>query len=210
MICLEMFAVSDNTVGTALRSERERRALATAFWLNVMLAGSLMITGVSADSSGLIANALDNTSDAAVYAISYYAVTWGERWKTRAAQVSGVMLFVLCLGVLGDVARRFIVGAEPVSRIMIVMTILAAAINVVTLKLLQSRRRKDVNLRAAWTFSINDFVSNVGVLVAALLVAWLGRAWPDLVAGLGIALVTGRGGIQILMDARRTMRALSS
>ena len=67
------------------------------------------------------------------YLISYYAVTRGERWKTRAAQISGVMLFALCLGVLADVARRFIDGAEPVSRIMIVMTIIAAAINLVSL-----------------------------------------------------------------------------
>ena len=66
----------------------ERRALRSAFWLNVCLAAGLMVTGVIGDSSGLIADALDNTSDAAFYAISYYAVTRGAQWKTRAAQMS--------------------------------------------------------------------------------------------------------------------------
>ena len=202
--------MSENTVGSDPQSGRERRPLAIAFWLNVALAGSLMTAGVRADSSGLIANALDNISDAAVYAISFYAVPRGPRWKARAAQFSGVMLFLLSLGVLGDVVRRFIVGAEPVSRVMIPMTIVAATINVVSLKLLQGQRREDVNLRAAWAFSINDFLSNLGILVAALRVAWLDRPWPDLAVGLAIALVTGHGGIQILVDARRTMRRLPS
>lgn len=62
-------------------------------------------------------------------------------------------------------------------------------------------------MRAAWTFSINDLVANVGVLVAGLLVAWLGQAWPDLVVGFAIALVAAKGGTDILMDARRTARA---
>ena len=177
-----------------------------ALWLNVGLATALMVSGVIADSSGLIANALDNASDAAVYALSYYAAIHGPRWKTRAARVSGVMLLVLCAGVLADVARRFIQGAEPVSAVIIVMTVIAGIVNVVCLKLLRGSRRADVNLRAAWTFSVNDLVSNLGVLAAGLLVALLDRPWPDLVAGLAIALFAAKGGIEILSDARQTAR----
>ncbi|HZS59289.1 MAG TPA: cation transporter [Gemmatimonadaceae bacterium] len=68
-------------------------------------------------------------------------------------------------------------------------------------------RHEDVNLRAAWTFSINDFVSNLGVLVAGIVIAWRGDAWPDLVAGVAIALVAARGGVGILADARQSSRA---
>ena len=74
------------------------------------------------------------------------------------------MLLILSVGVLGDVARRIIAGAEPVSRVMIAMTIVAATVNVVSLRLLRGLRRQNVNLRAAWTFSINDFLSNLGML----------------------------------------------
>ena len=38
-----------------------------------------------------------------------------------------------------------------------------------------------------WTFSTNDLLANVGVLAAGLLVAWLGRPWPDLAVGFAIA-----------------------
>lgn len=66
-------STTDNDVGQDVSGER--RALSTALWLNVALAASFMTTGVIADSSGLIANGLDNTSDAAVYALGYYATT---------------------------------------------------------------------------------------------------------------------------------------
>ena len=131
--------------------------------------------------------------------------------KIRAARVSGVMLLVLCATVIADVVRRFISGADPVSAIMIGMTTVAVIFNVVSLKVLGGLDRTDVNLRATWTFSVNDFASNLGVLVAGILVARLHRAWPDLVVGLAIAALAAKGGIEILLDARRTAKtALAS
>ena len=195
--------MSDEDITLTEGAQGERRALRLALWLNAGLAASLVTMGIIADSSGLIANGLDNTSDAAVYAISYLAVTRAAVWKTRAAQVSGVMLLVLAGTVLADVARRFLVGAGPASAVMMVMAIVAATVNITSLNVLRRLRQGDVNLRAAWTFSINDLIANLGVLIAGILVAWLGRTWPDLVVGLAIALVAGKGGIEILLDARR-------
>jgi hypothetical protein len=40
--------------------------------------------------------------------------------------------------------------------------------------LLQRLKDPDVNLRAATTFSFNDFISNGGILIAGVLVLWLG------------------------------------
>jgi len=59
----------------------------------------------------------------------------------------------------------------------------------------------DVNVRAANTFSLNDFVSNGGILVAGGLVWWLGSSWPDLLIGVAVAGLAAWGGISILRDA---------
>ena len=59
----------------------------------------------------------------------------------------------------------------------------------------------DVNMRAATTFSFNDFISNGGILVGGGLVLWLGQNWPDLVVAVGIAVIAFKGGIEILHDA---------
>lgn len=66
-----------------------------------------------------------------------------------------------------------------------------------------SARPQDVNLKAAQTFSCNDFISNGGILVAGGLVLLLGQRWPDLVVGGAVALVALWGGVEIRKDARR-------
>ena len=185
-----------------MRDAAQRHTLLQVLLLNVVLAAGLLVAGLWADSSALIANSLDNASDAAVYGISYYAIAGSQRRKAAAATVSGVLLIILSLGVVADVLRRFATGGEPLGPVMIVMAFVATAINALCLKLLARDRRADVNLRTAWTFSINDFLSNLGIVVAGVLVLLLGRTWPDLVIGLAIAVVAAYGGIEILRDAR--------
>ena len=60
-----------------------------------------------------------------------------------------------------------------------------------------------MNLRAATTFSFNDFVSNGGIIIAGGVVMWTGQNWPDLVLGIAVAGIAIKGGIEILQDARR-------
>ncbi|MBD2309333.1 cation transporter [Chroococcidiopsis sp. FACHB-1243] len=186
---------------------QKRRVLFQVLGLNLALSLSLFITGLLGDSSGLIANALDNLSDSAVYAISLFAIGRSPRLKVVAARVSGVLLIVFAIGVLGDAARRVISGTEPIGIVMIGMSAISTAINLLSLKLLKPLKNADVNLRAAQTFSINDFVSNLGILVAGGLVAWLGQPWPDLVVSAAIAAIVMKGGIDILRDAARESRS---
>ena len=85
---------------------------------------------------------------------------------------------------------------------MMVMSAIAGVVNYVCLRLLLKLKQPDVNLRAATTFSFNDFISNGGILIAGALVLWLGTNWPDLLVGLATALIAIKGGIEILRDAR--------
>ena len=186
------------------KASRQRRALGQVLLLNVALTAALGIGGYLADSSALVANALDNASDAAVYGLSYFAVSRSDRWKTAAATVSGTLLLVLALGVVLAVIRRFSSGSDPLGGVMIAMALVALAINAWCLHLLAGVRTENVNLRAAWTFSVNDFLSNFGIILAGTLVWWLGRTWPDLVVGAAVALMAGYGGIEILRDARQS------
>lgn len=180
----------------------ERRTLLYVLLLNVLLTVTLAISGYFADSSALVANAADNASDSAVYGLSYIAVGRSQRWRTTAATLSGILLLLLAIGVVIEIIRRFTSGAEPIGGAMIAMAIVAVGINAWCLRLLSAVRKDNVNLRAAWTFSVNDFLSNFGIIVAGVLVWWLGRIWPDLVVGAAVAVMAGYGGIEILRDAK--------
>ena len=184
------------------QDQRQRRTLLLVLVLNFGLFLALALAGWLADSSALLANAADNASDSAVYLISFLAVGRAPRWKKTAATVSGVLLLLFAIGVLADVARRWLMGTEPIGPTMMVMALAAALVNLWCLKLLQKVDSDDVNMRAAETFSFNDFVSNGGILVAGGLVLWLGQAWPDLVVGALVAIVAAKGAFEILSDVR--------
>ncbi len=185
-------------------SRAQRRTLLAVLLLNAALSAGLFIAGFAANSAALIANGADNASDAAVYALSFFAVGRGTKWKLRAARISGIALMLLAIGVFLEAVRRFLGEVEPVGPLIIGMSIVAAAVNVLCLKLLLSHRREDVNFRAAWTFSVNDMLANLGALAAGILVMWLGRAWPDLVVGMAVAAVAAKGGWEILDDANKS------
>ncbi len=186
--------------------ERQRRVLLIVLLLNAGLALALAVAGFVADSSALIANALDNASDAVVYLISWLAVGRAAAWKIGAARVSGWMLIAFSALVLVDVVRRLVTGAEPLGAAMMMLALVAAAVNLLCLWLIRHLHTEDVNLKAAETFSFNDFFSNGGVLVAGGLVILLGRPWPDLVVGAAVAAVALKGGLEILGSAREAAR----
>ncbi|MCB5423695.1 MULTISPECIES: cation diffusion facilitator family transporter [Erythrobacteraceae] len=184
-----------------LDTEEKRRTLWIVLWLNVAIAIGFFITGVIGDSNALLANGLDNSSDAVVYALSLLALSRSRTWKRGAARFSGIMLLIFAGGVIADAIRRFVEGSEPGGIMMMAMAAVAAIVNLICLRLLNKMSEKDVNLRAATTFSFNDFISNGGIIIAAIIVMVTGANWPDLVVGIAVAGIALYGGIDILRDA---------
>lgn len=180
---------------------RQHRTLWAVLLLNVAMAAGFFATGAWGDSSALIANGLDNTSDSLVYAIGLFAMSRSGVWKRAAANVSGGLLLIFSVGIVLDAVRRYYSGSQPLGPLMISMALIAAVVNGVCIWLLARIQNPDVNVRAANTFSLNDFISNGGILVAGGLVLWLGTNWPDLVVGIGVAGIAIWGGVDILRDA---------
>ena len=175
--------------------------------LNVAIAAGFFVTAFLGDSNALLANGVDNSSDAVVYALSLLALTRSRRWKRGAARFSGVMLLIFAVGVMADAVQRYLNGSTPGGALMIGMAIVAAVVNLWCLRLLNKLKNKDVNLRAATTFSFNDFISNGGIVLAGIAVMVTGANWSDLVVGIAVACIAVYGGIEILRDANADRRS---
>lgn len=182
-------------------SPEKRKTLWVVLWLNVAIAIGFFAVGYFADSNALLANGLDNSSDATVYALSLLALTRSRTWKRGAARFSGIMLLIFSAGVIFDAYRRFVEGSDPGGILMMAMAFIAGMVNLYCLRLLQKMENKDVNMRAATTFSFNDFISNGGIIIAGIIVMLTGTNWPDLVVGIAVACIALYGGIEILRDA---------
>lgn len=189
-------------VNIDLSSTKKRRTLWIVLFLNILIAIGFFITGYQADSSSLIANGLDNSSDAIVYGLSLFALTRSRKWKRGAARISAIMLLVFAIGIIIDTVHRFTEGSTPIGMLMMGMAFFAAIVNLISLYLLKKLANKDVNLRAATIFSFNDFIANGGIIIAAIIVIFTGSNWPDLVVGLAVAAIAVYGSIEIWRDSK--------
>jgi Co/Zn/Cd efflux system component len=117
--------------------------------------------------------------------------------------LKGVIMAAFGAGLLIEVATKLIVGVVPVAEAMGAMGIVALAANVVCLALLWRRRSDDINMRSAWTCSLNDVAGNVGVMLAAVGVALTWQAWPDIAVGMLIAALFVTSAVRVIREARR-------
>lgn len=185
-----------------VKTDEERRVLRIALGLNAAMAVIGGFAGWIAQSAGLLADALDMLSDATAYAIALMAIGRTALFKIRAATLSGGILLVLGVGVLAEVGRRMIYGAEPVSEWMIATATLSLVVNLVVMRMLAPMRSGEVHLRATWLFTRADVVANLGVILAGILVLWLAEPYPDFIIGALIGLYVIKEAIEILRDAK--------
>jgi Co/Zn/Cd efflux system component len=148
---------------------------------------------------GLVADALDELSDAFVYGLSLYAITGTLLIKKCVARVSGIFQLALALWGFVAVVRRFIEAeAIPDPLIMVILSCFALAGNTASLILLGKSKTKEVHIKSSQIFTSNDVIANIGVIVAAVLVYFLQNRIPDLVIGAVVFSFVLRGAITIL------------
>lgn len=188
----------------ATTDRSERTTLLILFGINPTMFIVELVAGWLAQSTGLIADSLDMFADAAVYAMSLFAVGKAVSSQSSAARFSGYVQLLLAIGVLVEVARRFIVGSEPEAPVMMGIAVLALAANAGGMALLAKHRTGGLHMQASWIFTSTDVIANLGVIAAGLLVAWTGSSLPDLLVGLAIGAVVLGGAIKILRLSKRT------
>lgn len=176
----------------------EVRTLYLLLGINALMFVVELLAGWWAESTGLLADALDMLADAGVYGIALYAATRGAAQQLRAAHLSGWLQLVLALGALAEVLRRLVFGSAPEAAPMMAIALLALAANTVCLWLVSRQRDRGAHMQASFIFSSNDVLANLGVILAGALVAWTGAAWPDLLIGTLIGLLVLNGARRIL------------
>ena len=185
----------------------KQRILTLALVLNAIMFVVGLVAGIAAQSTGLIADSLDMLADASAYAIALVAIGRSHPFKVRAATLSGSLLLVLGIAVLGDVVRRGLTGANPETTIMMVVAGASLLVNSTVLYLLGRYRTGEVHLRATWIFTRVDVIANIGVILAAIIVRWSKMEWIDLVVGAAIGLYVVKEAFEILAAARRSLTA---
>jgi cation diffusion facilitator family transporter len=195
---------------SAETAELERKTLWTLLLINGVMFVVEALAGWLAESTGLLADSLDMFADASVYGVALYAVGRSPSLQSKSAMASGIVQITLGIGVLLEVARRFVFGSDPVSILMMVVGGTALFANISCLLLLAKHRKAGIHMRASWIFSTNDVIANVGVIFSGALVMYFNSRFPDLLVGLVVSGFVLFGGNRILREAGKTRDAPSA
>jgi cation diffusion facilitator family transporter len=177
---------------------RQGRVLATVLAVNFTMFCVELGAGLLSGSTAVLADSLDMLGDSLVYGFSLFVLQRSLAWRARAALAKGLIMAAFGLGVLVEAGVRLRAGVPPLVPTMAGIAALALLANALCFFLLWRHRADDINLRSTWLCSRNDLIANGAVLVAAVLVAWSGSLWPDLIVGAAIAILFLRTASSVL------------
>ena len=194
---------TEQTYAAIPEHAQQRRLLWAVLLINFVFFVLEMTTGFISGSMGLVADSLDMLADALVYGLSLFAIGTTVVQKKNVAKWSGYFQIVLAVLGFTEAVRRFI-GTEalPDFRTMIIVALLALIANGVCLYLLQRSKDREAHIQASMIFTSNDVLINLGVIVAGVLVLWLGSSLPDLIISAVVFVIVSLGAVRILRLAR--------
>lgn len=195
---------------SATKDPRRRRILWIVLLINALMFGIEFSASLWADSSALMADSVDMLMDSLVYAVSLFALDRTARMRAGAALTNSGLEFALAGLVLAQVAYHALSGVQPAGLTMQIVAAVALGANLLCAGLLLRYRHVDINMRAVWLCTRNDVAGNAATIVAGLLVAWLGTAWPDLVIGVLLAALFIRTSWHVAREAIHELRRSSS
>ncbi|MGR9106052.1 MAG: cation diffusion facilitator family transporter [Gammaproteobacteria bacterium] len=181
--------------------ERQRSTLQVVLAINGVMFVVEAVAGLLAGSTALLADSLDMLGDTLVYGFSLVVVARNDEWKAISALIKGAIMAVFGVSVLAQAAYKFLHPELPQFETIGSVGLLVLFANSACFILLRRHRTEDVNMRSVWLCSRNDIIANVSVLFAAFGVWSLKSQWPDVLVGLGIAVLFLRSAQHVIRDA---------
>jgi cobalt-zinc-cadmium efflux system protein len=165
--------------------------------------------GLLGHSVALLNDAVHNLSDVPALGISWLAMKWAQRPAdmektygyhragTLAAYTNSVALVALALWLGYEAIERLRSPVQVVESWMIWTSLAALAVNGgITLALV--RGRTDLNLRSILVHNFGDALSNVAIIIGAVVMKYTGLNWIDPLLGLAIGILVLYSSIGIL------------
>ena len=188
-------------------SDGYKRALLAVILINAVMFFVEITAGLKSGSQALLADALDFAGDSATYTISLLVIGASLRTRAMASLFKGGSLAFIAILILGTSLYRFLGDTVPTAETMGIVGFLALLANLTSLLILMRWRDGDSNVRSVWLCSRNDAIGNVGVIIAGIVVAITGAAWPDLVIAILLATLFLRSSTSIISQARAELKS---
>jgi Co/Zn/Cd efflux system component len=182
--------------------KNHRKVLWAVLWINLIMFGFELSMGLVAESLSLVSDSLDMLGDAVTYASSILVVGASFAKKAKVARLKASIMLIFALLVFAEGVYKFVHPSVPSFDIMLGVSIIALAANLICLYLLTSHKDDDINMRSVWICSRNDIVANSSVIGAGVLVYLTDSAIPDMIVGACLAVLFTHSAIGIFRESK--------
>ena len=172
--------------------------------LNLAYFGVEFAVAIAIGSVSLFADSVDFLEDASLNLLIATALGWTALNRARLGTALAAILLIPVLATLWTAWQKFATPVPPAPLALSLTGAGALAVNLICALLLVRFRHHSGSLtRAAFLSARNDAYANVAIIAAGLVTAATLSVWPDLIVGLGIALLNADASRQVLAAARK-------
>jgi len=176
-----------------------RQTVLLVAFLNLVYFGVEFAVALTIGSVSLFADSVDFLEDASLNLLIATALGWTALNRARLGMALAAILLVPVLATLWTAWQKFAAPVPPAPLPLSLTGAGALAVNLVCAFLLVRFRHHSGSLtRAAFLSARNDAYANVAIIAAGLVTAATLSVWPDLIVGLGIALINADASRQVL------------
>lgn len=185
-----------------------RRTVLVVAGLNFAYFGVEFAVALAIGSVALFADSIDFLEDTSVNLLVFAAALWSAQARRFTGMVLAAFLIVPSLAALWTVWEKMWHFTPPDAGGLAFTGAGAFAVNLFCSFLLAPYRKSQGSLsRAAFLSARNDAIANLAIVGAGFFTAWLMSAWPDLVVGLGIALINADAAREVFSAAQNEEHA---
>ncbi|WP_315738685.1 cation transporter [Bradyrhizobium sp. SZCCHNR1093] len=168
-----------------------RRAVLAVAVLNLGYFGIEFAVALAIGSVSLFADSVDFLEDASVNILIALALRWSPPRRALLGKVLALILLAPAIAGLWTAGEKFFTPIVPAPLPLTVTGLGALIVNVgCALILARVRDHRGSLTRAAFLSARNDAFANIAIIAVGLVTAFVWPSiWPDLIVGVGIALM---------------------
>ena len=197
----------------AFDAPRVRRAVLTAALLNFGYFFVEFFVALGSGSVSLLADSVDFLEDTSINLLIFVALGWALAKRAVMGKVMAVVILAPAAFAAWEAAQRFAEPVAPDALPVVIASLGAIVINGTSALVIARVRNHGGSLgRAAFLSARNDVLVNVAIVVMALITAWTGSGWPDMVLGCLIILLALHAAYEVWEvseEERLTAKALA-
>lgn len=184
-----------------------RQAVAVVAAANAAYFGVEFFVALKIGSVSLFADSIDFLEDASVNLLILLALNWSARARARVGMVLAAILLAPAVATAWTVWQKLMTPVPPAALPMTLTGLGALIVNLSCAFVLARFRHHAGSLsRAAFLSARNDALANIAIMSAAGITALYPSSWPDLVVGIGIAILNADAAREVFEAARSEHR----